>query len=199
MDDLILLSAVVLFAGMFLPLPAPLGLALVLWALSEGVPLPLVCGLYLLQDILSFLAIRQLLPALGRRFPAQLAMLHARIPRRLRALLNPAAHAHRGAGAGLFSAALISFYAGAALAAVQRGAALKSAALVIAADLIKWVNGLAIALGAAHTLPDSPWTPLAASLLGLSAAALLQIVMRRREAVQRALAPAQPAGSRLLA
>lgn len=186
MDDLILLCAVILFASMFLPLPAPVGLALALWALDEGVPLPLVLGLYLLQDVLTFLAIRRLLPALGRRFPAQVAALRTRIPARLRPILSPAPRTSASGGAGLFSAALVSFYAGAALAAVQRGAAVKSAALVIAADLLKWLNGLAIALGAAHTLPSSPYTPIAASLAGLAAATLLHVVTSRR----RAAAPA---------
>ena len=182
MDGFIALVALALFATMFLPLPAPASLAVVLWALGCGVPFPVVLALYLTQDVLSYLAIQRLLPRLARRSRA-LGMGFARpLPRWLPGFATET----RGAatsGAGLFSAALLSFYAGAALAAARQGASLRSAALVIGADLLKWANGLALAIGAAHALPASPWATIAASLGVLALLPLLRLASRARRPV----------------
>ncbi|HZU77162.1 MAG TPA: hypothetical protein VFA70_10390, partial [Dehalococcoidia bacterium] len=72
-------AAVVLFASMFIPLPSPAGLAIALWALATGVPLPAVIGLYVLQDVLSFTAIRTLLPRLSQRYAEGWTRLHGRL------------------------------------------------------------------------------------------------------------------------
>ncbi|HZQ34467.1 MAG TPA: hypothetical protein VFD32_00940 [Dehalococcoidia bacterium] len=177
MDLFIALVALALFATMFLPLPAPAALAVVLWALGTGVPLPVVLALYLAQDVLSYLAIQRLLPKLARaadggtnsrRLPGWLSGYAPRLP------------GAATSGVGLFSAALLSFYAGAALAAARNGATLRSAALVIGADVLKWTNGLALTLGLAHAVPASPWAPIAASLGVLALIPLLRFAQRMR-------------------
>ncbi len=179
MDGFLALVALALFATMFLPLPAPASLAVVLWALGCGVPFPAVLALYLIQDVLSYLAIQRLLPSLARSGRAR-AMGGARpLPRWLPGFVTETGGAAMS-GAGLFSAALLSFYAGAALAAARNGATLRSAALVIGADVLKWANGLALALGAAHVLPDSPWATIAASLGMLALIPLVRLAQRTR-------------------
>jgi hypothetical protein len=180
-DAFIVLVAIALFATMLLPLPSPAALAVVLWALDCGVPLPIVLALYLAQDVLAYLAIQRL-PALARRHRSlsdrAARVLPAWLQRRL-------AGGIRGAtsGAGIFSASLVSFYAGAMLAAARNGATLRSAVLVIGADVLKWANGLALALGVAHALPVSPWATLTASAAGLALIPLLHLLLRLRRPV----------------
>jgi hypothetical protein len=182
MDSFIALVALALFATMFLPLPAPAAFAVVLWALGCGVPFPVVLALYLTQDVLSYLAIQRLLPALARRRRLDGERADYTLPGWLRRYLGSLKGAQGAAtsGAGLFSAALLSFYAGAALAAARNGATLRSAALVIGADVLKWANGLALALGLAHALPASPWATIAASLGVLALIPLLRLAQRVR-------------------
>ncbi|HLZ71247.1 MAG TPA: hypothetical protein VKV26_15200 [Dehalococcoidia bacterium] len=188
MDLFIVLVAVALFATMLMPLPAPAALAVVLWALDCGVPLPLVLALYLAQDVLSYLAIQRLLPALTRRHRSLSGIVARGAPAWLRRRLSGGVHGTASSRAGLFSASLVSFYAGAALATLHNGAALRSAAVVIAADVLKWANGLALALGLAHALPGSPWTTLAASAAGLALIPVLRALPRRQRPAP-ALAP----------
>jgi hypothetical protein len=195
MDLVIAAAALGLFATMFLPLPAPAALAVILWALDSGVPFPVVLALYLTQDVLSFLAIQRLLPVLVRRGRWDGQNRDRRLPgwlrRNLGSLIGSVRHVEhvdhvegaRGAatsGVGLFCAALLSFYAGATLAATRNGATLRSATLVIGADVLKWANGLALALGLARTLPASPWTTLAASLGVLALISALRLLQRAR-------------------
>lgn len=185
MDLLIAAAALGLFATMFLPLPAPAALAVVLWALDSGVPFPVVLALYLTQDMLSYLAIQRLLPVLVRRGRWDGQNRDRRLPgwlrRSLGALRNlQAARSAETSGVGLFSAALLSFYAGATLAATRNGAGLRSATLVIGADVLKWANGLALALGLAHALPTSPWITLSASLGVLALIPAVRLLQRAR-------------------
>ncbi|GEM_PF-2359437 len=187
MDAFVALVAVALFATMFLPLPAPAALAVVLWALDCGVPFPVVLSLYLTQDVLSYLAIQRLLPALARRHHSLSGVAARALPAWLRRRLRGGVRGTAASGAGLFSASLVSFYAGASLAALRNGTALRSAALVIAADVLKWVNGLAIALGVARALPNSPWTTLAASAAALALIPVLGMVNRTRRAAPAAV------------
>jgi len=174
----VILSAAILFGVMLLPLPSPVGLAAVLWAMAAGVSLPVVLGLYILQDVVAYLAIRRALPMLASRYAVQTAWLRSKTPARLSRLAAAELQPVSG-GAGLFSASFVSFYAGAALAALQNAELLRSAALVIVADTLKYLNGLALALGAAHVLPASPCTTLAASLLGLALLPVWKVVGER--------------------
>ncbi len=176
----LLITALLLFASMFMPLPSPVGLALSLWAIGAGVPLPAVLALYLLQDVLTYTALGRLLPAVRVRFSDRLTIwldhLPALVRRPLSALFNPVGIG----GAGLFSEALISFYAGAVLGALRGNSQLRSGAIVIGTDVARFANGLAVALGAAVLLPSSPYSLVAASLLGFAAAPLFRLVASRR-------------------
>lgn len=185
MDIFIALVALVLFATMFLPLPAPAALTVVIWALGYGVPFPVVLALYLTQDVLSYLAIQRLLPVLARRGRLDGERAGYTLPAWLRRYLSflKGAQGAATSGAGLFSAALLSFYAGATLAAARNGATLRSAALVIGADVLKWANGLALALGLAHALPASPWATIVASLGVLALVPLLRLAQGLRRSV----------------
>lgn len=189
MDLLIAAAALGLFATMFLPLPAPAALAVVLWALDSGVPFSVVLALYLTQDVLSYLAIQRLLPVLVRRGHWDGQNRDRRLSGWLLRHLGPligylrnlqGARSAATSGVGLFSAALLSFYAGATLAATRNGAGLRSATLVIGADVLKWANGLALALGLAHALPASPWTTVTASLTVLALIPALRLLQRAR-------------------
>ena len=178
----LLITAALLFASMFVPLPSPVGLAVSLWAVGEGVPLPAVLGLYVLQDVVSYTAVHRVVPRLTIHLAAWSGRLPVRLRRPVALLLRPAV-----GGGGLFSAALISFYAAAAIAALREHASLRSAAIVIATDVVKYVNGLAVALGAAFVLPHGPISTVAASLLGLTAALVMQAIGRRRTAAPATL------------
>lgn len=179
MSPALLVAALALFASMFLPLPAPLGLAISLWALGAGVPLPLVLALYLTQDLVIYSAIRRLAPALAHGPAANIA---AHLPPPIRSF---AARALRPATAesALLPAALLSFYAGVALATMRRTAALRSAAIVIGVDVLKYANALAVALGAARLLPRSPLATVAAPLAGFAAALAVAGALRCVRAV----------------
>ncbi len=189
------LTALVLFASMFIPLPSPVGLALSLWAIGAGVPLPAVLALYVLQDVLTYTALGRVLPAIRARFSDRLGawmqQLPAPIRRPLLALFSPAGVG----GAGLFSAALMSFYAGAILAALRAHSPLRSAAIVIGTDVARFANGLAVALGAAFLLPASPYSLVAASLLGFAVAPLLRLFALHRDPAP-AVSPLIPLSSR---
>src|SRR5262249_14879624 len=89
---------------------------------------------------------------------------------------------------GLISASLASFYAGAAWSAVTGLGSARSAAVVIGTDVLKYSNGLAVALGAAHMLPSNPYTLLAASFAGLATIPLMRLLSRPRTGVAVAMA-----------
>jgi hypothetical protein len=173
------ITALLLFGSMFLPLPSPVGLALSLWAVGAGVALPAVLLLYVLQDVLTYTALGRLLPRIKMRFAGRTCALWNRVPplirRALTAMFSPAG----SGGAGLFSAALLSFYAGAILGALRDGSPLHSALIVIGTDVMRYANGLAVALGAAFLLPSSPYSIAAASLLGFATAPLLRLLAPR--------------------
>jgi hypothetical protein len=175
MPATLLFDALLLFALMLLPLPAPLGLAVALWALGAGLPLPAVLIIYIVQDVLTYTAIRRLLAS-----PQQpLARLNHQLPRPMQRIVSANVRPMSGEG-GLCTATLLSFYAGAALAAVRRTAVLRSAALVVGVDVLKYANGLAVALGAAHVLPTTPLTMLFAPLAGVGAMLLCGLIRRER-------------------
>jgi hypothetical protein len=171
----LLAVALLLFATMLLPLPAPVGLAIALWALGLGLPLPVVLAIYLAQDVLTYTVIRRALASSRNPLPA----LVQRMPRAAQRLLAASLRPVSGEG-GLLTATLLSFYAGAALAAARRTAVLRSAALVVGVDVAKYANGLAVALGAARLLPASPLTMVAAPFAGLLAIALVALLRRPR-------------------
>lgn len=183
MDDKVIAASLLLFLSMFVPLPSPAGLAITLWALAEGVPLPLVIGLYVAQDLLTFALIRRFAPRLSAGIAAWIDRLPSPAARLLRSVGAPAGCAR----AGLLSASLASFYAGAAWSSIAGLAPARSAAVVIGADVLKYANGLAVALGAAHVLPSSPFTLLAAPLAGLAAMPLMRLLPPRRPVVPVAL------------
>ena len=169
--------ATLLFASMFIPLPSAAGLGMALWALATGVPLPAIIGMYVLQDIVAFAAMRHLLPRLVDRCSALGAGWIASLPpwaQRLFVRLAP-----RNAGhATVITATLLSFYAGAALAVLRHGATLRTGTLVIGTDVFKYVNGLLLALGIIQILPSSPWTFAAASMAGVAMAPVLRTTSR---------------------
>ena len=169
----LVMCGVVLFASMFLPFPAAFGIAMALWAHAEGVPLAAVFGLYLLQDVLSFIAVAWLLRFVarhwarrrwwrGRVLPAGL------VPGALSRPLRRAMPSSLPAAPGLLTVTMLSFYAGAALAATRRSGALRAALVVIGIDMLKYANGLAVAVGAIHVLPQAPWTLMLASMAGMA-------------------------------
>jgi hypothetical protein len=168
----LVLVVVALFAAMLLPLPAPFGIAMALWALSAGLPLPAVFALYLLQDLFSVLVLLRVVPWL-RRTP--LARLGAWVPQQVRIALRPAT-----AEAGLISVTLLSFYVGVMLACLRGRALLRSLAIVITIDVLKYANGIGVALGVAHVLPSSPWTMVVAPLAGLSTTILIGLWQHAR-------------------
>src|SRR5579883_2374240 len=136
----LVLCGVVLFASMFLPFPAAFGIAMALWAHAEGVPLAAVFGLYLLQDVLSYIAVAWLLRFVARRWARRRILRRSVFP----AGLVPAALSRRMRGvqpdalpsAGLLTVTMLSFYAGAALAATRRSGALRAALVVIGIDML---------------------------------------------------------------
>lgn len=168
----LVLCGVVLFASMFLPFPAAFGIAMALWAHAAGVPLAAVFGLYLLQDVLSYIAVAWLLRFVARRWARRRILRRSLLP----AGLVPAALSRRVRGVqpsslpstGLLTVTMLSFYAGAALAATRRSGALRAALVVIGIDMLKYANGLAVAVGAIHVLPRAPWTLMLASMAGMA-------------------------------
>jgi hypothetical protein len=169
----LVLCGVVLFASMFLPFPAAFGIAMALWAHAAGVPLAAVFGLYLLQDVLSYIAVAWLLRFVARRWARRRILRGSLLP----AGLVPATLSRRVRRAmpdslpsapGLLTVTMLSFYAGAALAATRRSGALRAALVVIGIDALKYANGLAVAVGAIHVLPRAPWTLLVASMAGMA-------------------------------
>lgn len=171
-----------LFATMLSPLPAAAGIAIALWALHAGVPLPALAGMYLLQDVLTYTAIGRLLPRLTGRVSRRTNVWLERVPARVRGplglMLRPAA-----GGSGLFSAALISFYAAAGLAVLRNRSPFRSAAIVIGTDMAKYFNGLAVALGFTFVLPSSPYTVPIASVVAMAAFPLLKLLATRARPV----------------
>ncbi len=176
----LLITALLLFASMFMPLPSPVGLALSLWAIGAGVPLPAVLALYVLQDVLTYTALSRLLSAIRARFSGRQNTFLNHLPAALRGPMSTLLSPTGVGGGGLFSAALISFYAGAVLGVLRESSPLRSAAIVIGTDVARFVNGLAVALGAAFLLPSSPYSLLAASLLGFAVVAMFRLVPSRR-------------------
>lgn len=168
----LVLIGVALFATMFLPFPAAFGIAMALWAHAAGVPLVAVFGLYLLQDVLSYIAVHWLLRFVARRWARRrvwrrrllpAGLVPARISRRL-----PRIAPNSLPSAGLLTVTMLSFYAGAALAATRRSGAVRGALVVIGIDMLKYANGLAVAVGAIHILPRAPWTLMLASMAGMA-------------------------------
>ena len=186
MHESVFIAALLFFTGMCLPLPSPLGIAMALWALRMGVPLPALLGLYVAQDMLSFTAIGRLMPQLRRRFGARVnwsRFVPVRIRRPLVLHVRPAT-----SQSGLFAVALASFYAAAALATLRDAAPFRSAAIVITTDVVKYANGIAVALGATVLLPSSPYTIAIASFTGLAVVPgmrLMQSLRRPALAVAR--------------
>jgi hypothetical protein len=173
------LVALLLFAAMLLPLPAPAGLAIALWALGLGLPLPALLAIYVLQDLLAYTVIRRALRSRHTPFVSLGRLLPSRIRRPIATSLQPIS-----AEGGLLTATLLSFYAGATLAAARRTAVLRSAMVVVGVDVAKYANGLAVALGAAHVLPDSPLALVIAPLAGLAAIGAVGLLRRPRRQPQ---------------
>ncbi|HEY7295740.1 MAG TPA: hypothetical protein VH916_11910 [Dehalococcoidia bacterium] len=164
----LVVSGVILFASMFLPLPAAFGIAMALWAHAAGVPLAAVFGLYLLQDVLSYIAVSWLLRAMARRWGRRRSPRGSRLPAGISHRLPRLIPGSLPSAPGLLSVTLLSFYAGAAIAATRRSGALRGAIVVIGVDAVKYANGLAVAVGAVHLLPHAPWTLMIASVAGMA-------------------------------
>lgn len=169
--------AAALFASMFIPLPSPFGLAMALWALAMGLPLPAILGIYVFQDVLAYTAIARMVRSLAGRSSHRLHRWTDRVPPRLRYLASRSVKPVVTGNGGLFSATMVSFYAGCVLSALRSAAPIRSALIVIGLDCAKYLNGLAMALGAIHLLPSSPWSMAAGSMIGLLATPLLRLAM----------------------
>jgi hypothetical protein len=175
--------AVALFASMFIPLPSPFGLAMALWALAMGLPLPAILGIYIFQDVLAYTAIARVVRSAAGRSSHRLHGWRNRIPARLRQLTARSVRPVFTGDGGLFSATMVSFYAGCVLSSLRSAAPIRSAVIVIGLDCAKYINGLAMALGAIHLLPSSPWSMAAGSMIGLIATPVFKLALNNARRV----------------
>jgi hypothetical protein len=179
----LVVCAAALFASMFVPLPSPFGLAMALWALASGLPLPAIISIYFVQDVLAYTAIARMVRAAAGRSSHRLHRWTDRIPYSVRRVASRSVKPVITGDGGLFSATMVSFYAGCFLASLRSVAPIRSAIIVIGLDCAKYANGLAMALGAIHILPSSPWSMAAASMIGLAATPLLRFASSRARRV----------------